>query len=173
MFVLGNLSLLPDDIKKSVAEAMLMTKDNNKAFLNVAFAYTSSDEITYGVKTIVKAVEEKELHRDDISIDVLSRSLYTGHCSKPDILVRTSGENRFSDFLLWQIFNSAICFEDVLWPEFCIWHLLATVFKYQRALRNQFIKYAPQQNSSRVDEYYKNLDNRQIEQLEAYKNMKC
>lgn len=167
--VIGNLSLLPDDIRKSVAEAMLMTKDNNKAFLNVAFAYTSSEEMTSGIRTLVEAVENKELHVDDITTDLLTKSMYSGHCSKPDILIRTSGEIRFSDFLLWQTFNTTVCFEDVLWPEFCIWHLLMTVFKYQRAFKNtQIIKQIPHAESPRVEEYIKNLDNRRIEQLQRY-----
>lgn len=101
--VIGNLKLLPKDLQKSIAEAMLLTKDNDKSILNVAFAYTSRDEITHSVETIVKGVEDKELRKEDLHHSLIDECLYTSKCNDVDLLVRTSGEMRFSDFLLWQV----------------------------------------------------------------------
>lgn len=101
--VIGNLKMLPKDIQKTVAEAMLFTKDNNKSILNVAFAYTSRDEITNSLKTIIEGVEDNDLRAEDLSETLIDECLYTNKCSNVDLLVRTSGELRFSDFLLWQV----------------------------------------------------------------------
>lgn len=101
--VIGNLKLLPDDLQKSIAQAMLLTKDNDKSILNVAFAYTSREEITNSIKTVVKGVEDDELSRDDLNYSLIDECLYTNKCTDVDLLVRTSGEMRFSDFLIWQV----------------------------------------------------------------------
>lgn len=101
--VIGNVHLLPKDLQKSIAEAMLLTKDNDKSILNVAFAYTSRDEITNSIATIVKGVEAEELQVGDLNHSLIDECLYTRKCRDVDLLVRTSGEMRFSDFLLWQV----------------------------------------------------------------------
>ena len=101
--IIGNLKLLPVDIQQTIAEAMLLTKGNSTAILNVCFAYTSRDEIAHSIKDIVKGVKDEDLKTEDISEDLITECLYTRHCTEPDLLVRTSGEVRFSDFLLWQV----------------------------------------------------------------------
>lgn len=101
--VIGNVKLLPVDLQKSIADAMLLTKDNDKSTLNVAFAYTSRDEITHSVATIMKGVEDEELNEADLNHSLIDECLYTNKCRDIDLLVRTSGEMRFSDFLLWQV----------------------------------------------------------------------
>jgi ditrans,polycis-polyprenyl diphosphate synthase len=101
--IIGNLKLLPLDIQKTVAEAMLLTKNNKTAILNVAFAYTSRDELTSSMTTILEGVECGDLDVKDIDEHLIDKCLYTRHCSEPDLLLRTSGESRFSDFLLWQV----------------------------------------------------------------------
>lgn len=106
--VIGNLKLLPADLQKSIADAVLMTKDNNKSILNVAFAYTSRDEITHSIETIVKGFRANELQKEDLNYSLIDECLYTNQCRDVDLLVRTSGEMRFSDFLLWQV--RKICF---------------------------------------------------------------
>ncbi|XP_046751782.1 dehydrodolichyl diphosphate synthase complex subunit DHDDS [Diprion similis] len=130
--VIGNLSLLPKDVQKLIAEAMIITKNNNRAFLNVAFSYTSRDEITNAVKDVVGGVERGDILTEDINEELISECLYTNHSPEPDLVIRTSGEVRFSDFLLWQTTCSCIYFTEVLWPEFTVWDLLAAVFYYQR-----------------------------------------
>lgn len=101
--VIGNLDMLPKDVQKTLAEAMLLTKDNNKSILNVAFAYTSRDEIANSIKSIMQGYEDNELLPEDLTDTLIDKCLYTSECSDVDLLVRTSGENRFSDFLLWQV----------------------------------------------------------------------
>lgn len=109
--VIGNLKLLPIDLQKSIADAMLLTKDNDKSILNVAFAYTSRDEITHSIETIVKGFDESELRSEDLHHSLIDECLYTSKCTDVDLLVRTSGEMRFSDFLLWQVnFNCELHF---------------------------------------------------------------
>jgi ditrans,polycis-polyprenyl diphosphate synthase len=114
--VIGNLKMLPQDLQKTIYEAMQLTKDNNKAILNVAFAYTSRDEITNSIKTIFEGVENNELEHEDLSYGLIDKCLYTSKFSDVDLLVRTSGEVRFSDFLLWQVsyciffFATVICY---------------------------------------------------------------
>ncbi|GJQ72163.1 hypothetical protein Trydic_g3257 [Trypoxylus dichotomus] len=110
--VIGNLELLPQDIRKLIADAIIMTKDNSKLFLNIAFAYTSRDELTTAVKNILKGVELDLISPDDINEQLVSQCLYTNGSPDPDLLVRTSGEVRFSDFLLWQIWNTNVCFAE-------------------------------------------------------------
>lgn len=101
--MIGNWKLLPIDLQKCMADAMLMTRNNTKAYLNVAFAYTSRDEMTESIKEIINGVRENELDPCDISDGLIRKCMYSGESSDPDLLVRTSGESRLSDFLLWQV----------------------------------------------------------------------
>lgn len=101
--MIGNWTLLPSDLQKCMADVMLMTKNNTKAYLNVAFAYTSRDEITESIRDIMDGVKRKELEACDISDDLIRKCMYSGKSSDPDLLVRSSGESRLSDFLLWQV----------------------------------------------------------------------
>lgn len=130
--IIGNMSLLPVDIQQFMAEAVLLTQNNTEACLNVAFSYTSRDEITHSIRTVAEGVRDGQLQEDDIDEDVLTKCMYTKHCSDPDLLVRTSGEVRLSDFLLWQSSSTVIYFTETLWPEFNVWHLFGAVFYYQR-----------------------------------------
>lgn len=107
--VIGNLKMLPTDLQQSIAEAMLLTKDNDKSTLNVAFAYTSRDELTNSIATIMKGVEDSDLNEADLNHSLIDECLYTSKCRDVDLLVRTSGEMRFSDFLLWQVRTSTAC----------------------------------------------------------------
>ncbi|KAG5326962.1 DHDDS synthase, partial [Acromyrmex heyeri] len=134
--VIGNLSLIPEDLCKLVAEAVTITRENNKAFLNLAFAYTSRDEITHAIKDIIQGVKDADILPEDINEDLITDCLYTYKSPNPDLLIRTSGETRLSDFLMWQISNTCIYFTEVLWPEFNIWNFLSAIFYYQRCYPN-------------------------------------
>lgn len=101
--IIGNLKLLPKDICQKIAEAMLLTKNNKAAILNIAFAYTSRDEITTSIKSINGGLNNHVIDVDDISQSLLKGALYTSDSPEVDLLVRTSGEKRLSDFLLWQV----------------------------------------------------------------------
>ncbi|XP_060569619.1 dehydrodolichyl diphosphate synthase complex subunit DHDDS-like [Ruditapes philippinarum] len=130
--VLGNVSLLPEDVQRTVAEVINLSKNNTRATLNVCFSYTSRDEICTAVKEMAEGVESGEILESDISEEMLERCLYTNRSRHPDLLIRTSGEVRLSDFLLWQSTFSVLSFLEVLWPDFSIWHLYAAVLHYQR-----------------------------------------
>ncbi|XP_011877158.1 PREDICTED: dehydrodolichyl diphosphate syntase complex subunit DHDDS-like isoform X1 [Vollenhovia emeryi] len=130
--VIGNLSLLPKDLCKLIAETIVITKDNNKAILNLAFPYTSRDEVTSAIKDIGRGVKRAEILPEDVDEDLVSDCLYFNRSPNPDLLIRTSGETRLSDFLMWQIADTYIYFTDVLWPEFSIWNFLGAIFNYQR-----------------------------------------
>lgn len=130
--VIGNLSLLSEDMRKLFAEAMIITENNNKATLNIAFSYTSRDEITHAIKDIAVGVKHADILPEDVNENLISQCLYTYKSLNPDLLIRTSGEVRLSDFLLWQISNSCVYFTNVLWPEFGIWNLLSAIFYYQK-----------------------------------------
>ncbi|XP_055320908.1 dehydrodolichyl diphosphate synthase complex subunit Dhdds [Sitodiplosis mosellana] len=163
--MIGNWKLLPVDLQKSMADAMLMTRNNNKAFLNVAFAYTSRDEITESIRDIVDGVKRNELESNDITDDLIRRCMYSGKSSDPDLLVRTSGESRLSDFLLWQASTSIIYFTKTLWPEFTFWHLLAGVFYYQRHYQSMHsVKRSLHQFSSVMDDESFTKDLEQVRQ---------
>ncbi|XP_037808430.1 dehydrodolichyl diphosphate synthase complex subunit DHDDS [Lucilia sericata] len=129
--VVGNLTLLPVDLQKLIAKAMLLTENNNKLFLNVAFSYTSRDEITQAVESVLMHGDNLEVN--NISERLLDECLYTRHSPSPDLLFRTSGETRISDFLMWQLNSTVLYFTKILWPQITIWNFLTGVFSYQRA----------------------------------------
>lgn len=131
--VIGDLSLLPLDLVKLIARAVCMTRNNKRARLNVAFAYTSRNELTNATRDIVEGLNSGLLDPDDVNADLLEAALYSEDSLPVDLMVRTSGELRLSDFLLWQSSSSYIHFTKTLWPDFTVWDLLSAVFHYQRA----------------------------------------
>ncbi|XP_018362612.1 PREDICTED: dehydrodolichyl diphosphate synthase complex subunit DHDDS-like [Trachymyrmex cornetzi] len=129
--VIGNFSLIPEDLRKIIAKTMIFTRENNRMFLNIAAAYTSRDEITHAIRDIVQGVKDADILPEDINEDLITDCLYTYKSPNPDLLIRTSGETRLSDFLMWQISHTCIYFTEVLWPEFSPWNLLSAIFYYQ------------------------------------------
>ncbi|GAB0097422.1 Alkyl transferase [Sergentomyia squamirostris] len=130
--IIGNLSMLPEELQQKIARAMYVTRNNKTAILNVAFAYTSRDEVTHSLKTITEGVSDSSLDHDAITHELIDRCLYTKYGTNPDLLIRTSGETRLSDFLLWQVSTTILYFTKILWPEITIWHVLGAIFQYQR-----------------------------------------
>ncbi|XP_044626035.1 dehydrodolichyl diphosphate synthase complex subunit DHDDS isoform X6 [Equus asinus] len=129
--VLGDLHLLPLDLQELIAQAVQATKNYNKCFLNVCFAYTSRHEISNAVREMAWGVEQGLLDPSDVSESLLDKCLYTNHSPHPDILIRTSGEVRLSDFLLWQTSHSCLVFQPVLWPEYTFWNLCEAILQFQ------------------------------------------
>ncbi|KAM6910071.1 dehydrodolichyl diphosphate synthase complex subunit DHDDS [Xenentodon cancila] len=129
--VLGDLNMLPLDLQQLIAKAVLTTRTNNKCFLNVCFAYTSRYEITNAVREMAWGVEEGLIKASDVSEALLSECLYSNNSPNPDLLIRTSGEVRLSDFLLWQTSHSCLVFQSVLWPEYSFWNLCEAILQYQ------------------------------------------
>ncbi|SPP78268.1 dehydrodolichyl diphosphate synthase complex subunit DHDDS [Drosophila guanche] len=129
--VIGNIELLPLDLQKLVATAMLTTEDNNKLFLNVAFSYTSRDEMTQALETVLQQ-SNNSIIGSNISERLLEECMYTRHSPAPDLVFRTSGETRLSDFMMWQLSGSVLYFSNVLWPQITFWNFLASILAYQR-----------------------------------------
>lgn len=130
--IFGDTTMLPVDLQKLLAETVLTTRFNDKAFLNVCFAYTSRSEMTAAVNDIVEAAVDGRIQESDVTADLVRRCFWSSESSDPDLVIRTSGESRLSDFILWQSGYSVIAFEQKLWPEFTIWDLFKAVFFYQR-----------------------------------------
>lgn len=130
--VLGNLSYLPVEIQRIIADVVLQTQKNTGCYLNVCLSYTSRDEMCNAIQELAAGVQDGLLSPNDITEEALSQALYSRKSKDPDLVIRTSGEVRLSDFLLWQSSHSVLEFVSVLWPEFSIWHLLAAVLWYQR-----------------------------------------
>jgi ditrans,polycis-polyprenyl diphosphate synthase len=101
--ILGQTALLKPDVLTHFVQVQEMTKNNRGAILNVCCPYTSREEITHSLREIVAAVEMGELEVDDIDEGTIEERLYTKDCPRPDLLIRTSGVRRLSDFLLWQV----------------------------------------------------------------------
>ncbi|XP_074074117.1 dehydrodolichyl diphosphate synthase complex subunit DHDDS isoform X2 [Macrotis lagotis] len=129
--VLGDLHLLPLDLQELIAKAVQATRNYNKCFLNVCFAYTSRHEISNAVKEMAWGVEQGLLDPSDVSESLLDKCLYTNNSPNPDILIRTSGEVRLSDFLLWQTSHSCLVFQPILWPEYSFWNLCEAILQFQ------------------------------------------
>merc|ERR1712181_91382 len=130
--VLGDTSLLPADVLAATNMAEEVTRNNCECTLNVALAYTSREEMTQAARNLAAAVKTGQLKESEVTVERLEAMLYTSPSPPVDLMIRTSGEKRLSDFLLWQSENAIIHFTSVLWPEFSLWHLLAAIFYYQR-----------------------------------------
>lgn len=116
--ILGRLDSLPKDIAESAKNIMYETKDYDKYSFNIALAYGGREEILQAIKKIAKDVKENKIKIEDIKEPIVSRYLYTNGIPDPDIILRTSGEERISNFLLWQLAYSELYFSDVYWPAF-------------------------------------------------------
>lgn len=135
--VIGRLELLPKSLQQLIWEVEQATKDYDKHFLNVALAYGGRAEIVDATKKIAQKIENGELSPEAINEDVFENHLYTAHMPNqdPDLIIRTSGEERLSGFLLWQSAYSELCFLDVFWPDFRLIDLLRAVRTYQKRKR--------------------------------------
>lgn len=115
---IGEFNELPDHTREAIDHAKKETKENNGLLLNFALNYGSRDEILRAVKQISQEVKEKKIELENIDEDIFSSYLYTNGLCEPDLLIRTSGEIRLSNFLLWQLAYTELWFTDVLWPDF-------------------------------------------------------
>ncbi len=116
--IIGQKHKLPLDVQKEIDTTIALTKDNDKMILNLALSYGSREEITTAVQKIAKKIESKELSSNDITQKLVGDHLYTRSMPDPDLIIRTSGEYRLSNFLLWQAAYSEIYISDTLWPDF-------------------------------------------------------
>jgi len=135
--VIGRLNLLPESLQETIRHAEEATKSYNKHFLNVAIAYGGRAEIVDAAREISRRVKRGDFDPGEIDEAVFERHLYTAYMPKqdPDLIIRTSGEERLSGFLLWQCAYSELCFLDVYWPDFRRIDLLRAVRTYQKRKR--------------------------------------
>nr|CAB3237584.1 dehydrodolichyl diphosphate synthase-like [Phallusia mammillata] len=126
--VIGELKQLPEDIQNMAQEVMSITKDHARCCLNVCFAYTSRHEMVQAMKDISLRLRNGTLQEDQITDDLFGKTL---QIPSVDLAIRTSGEIRLSDFLMWQCSEACLEFTDALWPEFSIWNFYAAILKYQ------------------------------------------
>jgi tritrans,polycis-undecaprenyl-diphosphate synthase [geranylgeranyl-diphosphate specific] len=133
--VLGQRELLPERVIRAIEVAEGRTRDYDQYFYNIAIAYGSRQEMIMAIKRIAAKVKEGELAVDDIDEKVVSSFLYTADFKDPDLVLRTSGEERVSNFLLWQLAYSELYFTDVYWPGFRKVDFLRAIRTYQARQR--------------------------------------
>jgi len=135
--VIGRVNLLPEGMRQIIAEVEKSTQNYDKHFLNFAFAYGGRAEIVDAAKRIAEEVHEGKLNPQNVDEKTFEQHLYTSHMPNqdPDLIIRTSGEERLSGFLLWQSAYSELCFLDVYWPDFRSIDLLRAVRTFQKRKR--------------------------------------
>jgi undecaprenyl diphosphate synthase len=129
--VLGDYSALPREAVIKLDEALDRTKENTGLAFHIALNYGSRDEILQGIRSLANEVRDGRLNVEEIDAQKLSEHLYTKGIPDPDLVIRTSGEKRLSNFLLWQSAYSEFVFTDVYWPDFTPAHLDAAIEEYQ------------------------------------------
>jgi undecaprenyl diphosphate synthase len=132
---IGNLEALPKKVNKELQEVMESTKDNTNMTLILALSYGSREELVKTVKEISLKVKNNLISRDAIDESVINNHLYTRSFPDVDLLIRTSGEQRISNFLLWQLAYAELYFTDTLWPDFTKTHLYEALLNYQNRER--------------------------------------
>ena len=132
---IGNIESLPRKCKRNLEEAINKTANNKRMTLVLALSYSSKWEIIEAVKKIAEKVEKQKLQIEDINEEIFNSSLSTHNIPNPELLIRTSGEHRISNFLLWQIAYTELYFTDVLWPDFRREHLNEAIVDYQNRER--------------------------------------
>ena len=132
---IGNLENLPKSVQKELLEVIEKTKDNNRMTLTLALSYGSREEIINVVKLISDKVKNNIISTDSIDESIFNKHLYTHDLPDVDLVIRTSGEHRISNFLLWQIAYAEFYFIDVLWPDFSEQNLYEAIISYQKRER--------------------------------------
>jgi undecaprenyl diphosphate synthase len=132
---IGNLNLLPKSAQNKLQEVIEKTKDNKNMVLTLALSYGSREELINVVKNISNKVKNNIISIDSIDESIINQHLYTQDLPEVDLLIRTSGEHRISNFLLWQIAYAELYFTDVLWPDFKEDDLYEAIISYQKRER--------------------------------------
>ncbi len=135
MNAIGNLDRLPSIAQKELQEVINKTQNNSKLTLTLALSYGSRDEIIDAVKNISDKVKNNIISIDNIDDSVINEHLYTHNLPDVDLLIRTSGEHRISNFLLWQIAYAELYFTEILWPDFKEENLYEAIISYQKRER--------------------------------------
>ena len=155
---IGNITALPNAVQNELKEAIEKTKDNNKMTLNLALSYSGRWELIEAIKSIGKLVSQKKIKVEDINENSLKNYLTTKDIPDPDLLIRTSGEFRVSNFLLWQIAYTEFYISDVFWPDFNKHHLIDAIKSYQNRER----RFGRVSNQIKENKKVKGFNNAQI-----------
>lgn len=132
---IGELDLLPEPLRDAIEYAEEKTKDFDSYTFNMAIAYGGRQEIVSAMRDIAEKLKNGEIQVDDIDEELISKYLYTSSIPDPDLVLRTSGELRLSNFLLWQMAYAELYFTDVYWPSFRYIDLLRAIRSYQQRAR--------------------------------------
>ena len=132
---IGNLEKLPKSAQKELLDVIEKTKNNTRMTLTLALSYGSREEIVNAVKIISDKVKNNIISIDTIDDSIINEHLYTQNLPDVDLVIRTSGEHRISNFLLWQIAYAELYFTDVLWPDFKEENLYEAIISYQKRER--------------------------------------
>lgn len=132
---IGNLSQLPKATLDELNYAIDATAKNDRMDLVLALNYSGKSELTNATKSIAQKIKNGDLNLDDINEDLISNHLYTKDLPDPELMIRSSGENRLSNFLLWQLAYAEFYFTPVLWPDFSKEELYRAILSYQQRER--------------------------------------
>ena len=132
---IGNLEKLPKSAQDELLDVIEKTKNNSRMTLTLALSYGSREEIVNAVKNISDKVKNNIISIDSIDDSIINEHLYTQNLPEVDLLIRTSGEHRISNFLLWQIAYAELYFTDILWPDFKEQDLYEAIISYQKRER--------------------------------------
>ncbi|HEY9062376.1 MAG TPA: isoprenyl transferase [Pseudobacteroides sp.] len=133
--VIGNIKGLPIDIQNEIKRVERVTSQNSGICLNIALNYGGRDEIVNAVKEIVTEAEKGIIKNDHIDEEYFAKKLYTWYMPDPDLLIRTSGEKRHSNYLLWQMAYTEFWYTDVLWPDISEAYIDEAIMEYQKRNR--------------------------------------
>ena len=135
IIISGNLEKVRQSTKQKIIEIENLTKNNSALTLNVAFSYGSRQEIIDATKKLALAVSESKISVDDITEELFSKNLYRSEMPDPDLLIRTAGDLRVSNFLLWQIAYTEFYFTKVYWPDFSKKELMLAIESFNKRER--------------------------------------
>ena len=133
--ILGDITVLSQGMQKSIINCMERTKNNTGVTFNIALNYGGRDEIVKAIKSISEKVKKDEIKIEDINEELVSNNLYTKGQPDPDLVIRTSGEIRLSNFLPWQVVYSEFIFIEKNWPDFTEEDLDNAIIEYQKRTR--------------------------------------
>lgn len=133
--VVGKTDLIPESVREAIKEAEDATAHYNKRLFNIAIGYDGRLEIIDSFKKIIEQVQAGEITIDDVNEELVSKNLYTGGLADPNLIIRTSGEERLSGFLLWQSSYSELYFCETLWPELRKVDFIRAIRSYQERER--------------------------------------
>jgi undecaprenyl diphosphate synthase len=132
---IGNIAQLPQKAQKTLQEVIEDTKNNTQIVLTLALSYGAREEIVNAIKNISKKVVNKNIKEEEIDENIIKNHLYTFNLPDVDLMIRTSGEQRISNFLLWQMAYAELYFTDILWPDFREEHFYDAIIDYQNRER--------------------------------------